>query len=277
MKITLSDVSFRYSVEVVALRNVDLAIEHGQSVALIGENGAGKTTLAKHLNGLLQPEKGRVLIGDWDTQEHSVAELATRVGYVFQNPDDQLFAGKVWDEVAFGPRNLGLPEEEIQANVEAALTKVGLAAESETHPYDLSTSERKLVSVATILAMDTEVVILDEPTTGQDVSGMAIIGKIVEDLKAAGRTVLAITHDIEFCADHFQRVVVMAGGEIVAEGLASEVLSQQELLQRSQLESPQMVRLAQALSMNASPLTVEAFMNAFEERFHRRRSRRSPG
>jgi energy-coupling factor transport system ATP-binding protein len=272
MNITLSAVSFRYPGDVVALRDVNLSIQSGQSVALIGENGAGKTTLAKHLNGLLQPEAGRVIVGDWDATEHSVAELAARVGFVFQNPDDQLFARKVWDEVAFGPRNLGLLEEEIKANVETALTRVDLAAESETHPYDLSASERKLLSIATILAMDTEVVILDEPTTGQDARGVAIIGRIVEDLKSAGRTVITITHDIEFCADHFQRVIVMAGGEIIADGPAVEVLSQHALLQQSKLEAPQMVRLALALSLKASPLTVEDFVRAFKEQFHGRYS-----
>lgn len=260
MNIVIEGVSFSYPSGVVALRDVSLTITAGESVAIIGENGAGKTTLAKHLNGLLRPERGSVHIGDWDTREHTVAQLARRVGYVFQNPDDQLFEDRVWDEVAFGPRNLGQSEAEVRANVDAALRQVGLEAMAKVHPYDLQVTQRKFVAMAAILAMRTPVVIFDEPTTGQDARGLARIGDIVKALKSEGRTVLTISHDIDFCAEHFERVVVMARGEILADGPAGAIFAQSDLLARADVEPPQLTRLAAALGLPGAPRTVEEFI-----------------
>lgn len=260
MKIRLEDVTFTYPSGVTALRQVSLAIDTGETVAVIGENGAGKTTLAKHLNGLLKPGQGRVFVGDWDTREHTVAQLAGRVGYVFQNPDDQLFESTVWAEVAFGPRNLGRDEAEVEAAVAAALSQVQLEGVAQTHPYDLHASERKRVALAAVLAMQTPAVIFDEPTTGQDSQGVALIGAIVESLRRAGRTVLTISHDIDFCAEHFERVVVMADGQVLADGLATALLGQEELLAQTAVQPPQMARLAAALGLPGTPLTVAAFL-----------------
>lgn len=276
MNLAVDDLSFSYPGGVTALRGISLKIGSGEAVAFIGENGAGKTTLAKHLNGLLEAAVGRVVVGDWDASEHTVAEMASRVGFVFQNPDDQLFARTVWDEVAFGPRNLGRPEEVVQSNVVTALEQVGLSSESKSHPYDLSFSQRKLVALAAILVMKTPMVILDEPTTGQDGFGVALVGEIVESLKAEGRTVLAISHDIDFCAEHFGRVVVMSGGKVAADGAARTILGQGELLQRADVDPPQLVRLATALSMPATPLTVDEFVDAYKEQKDDHRARRSP-
>ncbi|MCI0397207.1 MAG: energy-coupling factor ABC transporter ATP-binding protein [Chloroflexi bacterium] len=260
MNLSLTNVSFTYPSSVVALRGVSLAITAGESVALVGQNGAGKTTLARHLNGLLKPTTGQVSVGDWDTRQRTVAQLARRVGYVFQNPDEQLFAQTVQDEVAFGPRNLGRLEEEVKAQVNRALEQVGLAAEARHHPYDLQPSQRKLVALAAVLAMQTPVVILDEPTTGQDAPGVARLGELVETLKGEGRTVLAISHDLDFCAEHFARVVVMSQGQVLADGPAGQVLAQENLLAETDVEPPQLIRLAAALKLPDSPLTVEAFL-----------------
>ncbi len=266
MNISVEAVSFRYPSGVLALRDVTLHIAPGESVAIIGENGAGKTTLAKHLNGLLKPERGSVRIGGWDTREHTVAQLARRVGYAFQNPDDQLFEDNIWDEVAFGPRNLGQSEAEVHANVTATLRQLGLEAMAQVHPYDLPASQRKFVALAAVLAMRTPVVILDEPTTGQDMRGLARIAGIVEALKAEGRTVITISHDIDFCAEHFERVVVMAGGMILADGPTSAVLAQSDVLARADVEPPQLTRLARALGLPGAPRTVEEFVAALAER-----------
>lgn len=266
MNIRVDAVSFRYPSGVLALRDVTLHIAQGESVAIIGENGAGKTTLAKHLNGLLKPERGSVHIGDWDTREHTVAQLARRVGYAFQNPDDQLFEDNVWEEVAFGPRNLGQSEAEVHASVTAALKQVGLEEMAQLHPYDLPASQRKFVALAAVLAMRTPIVILDEPTTGQDARGLARLAAIVEALKAEGRTVITISHDIDFCAEHFERVVVMAGGMVLADGPTSAVLAQSEVLARADVEPPQLTRLALALGLPGAPRTVEAFVAALAER-----------
>lgn len=266
LAIAIEDVSFTYPAGAQALRGVSLNIAPGEALAIIGENGAGKTTLAKHLNGLLKPTSGRVLVGDWDTRQHTVAKMAARIGYVFQNPDDQIVERTVGDEVAFGPRRLGQTEAECAANVAAALEAVELSGEVKTHPYDLTAAQRKLVTLASVLAMRTPVVIFDEPTMGQDVRGVSLIGRIVESLKAERRTVLTITHDIDFCAAHFGRVAVMADGQVLADGPAADVLAQTDLLASTNVEPPQLVRLAQALGLGRAPLTVEGFVEAIGSR-----------
>ncbi|MGH2536564.1 MAG: energy-coupling factor ABC transporter ATP-binding protein [Candidatus Promineifilaceae bacterium] len=263
MQINVEQVSFAYPSGVQALRDVSLAIAPGEGVALIGENGAGKSTLARHLNGLLRPGRGQVRIGDWDTRQASVGQLATRVGYLFQNPDRQLFANSVLEEVAFGPRQLGQSEEEIQRSVSSTLGRVGLLERSRLHPYDLQAAERKLVALAAVLAMQTPVLILDEPTMGQDSQAIGRIAAIIAELKAAGKTVLMISHDIDFCGEQCERVVVMADGRIVADGPAGEILGRHELLLRSGVEAPQLARLALALGVPGTPLTPAEFVSAW--------------
>ena len=266
MEILVDDVTFTYPGNVLALDGVTLTVASGEAMALIGENGAGKSTLARHLNGLLKPGEGRVLVGEWDTREHTVAQLAQRVAFAFQNPDDQLFARTVRDEVAFGPRNLGRSAAETATAVEMALEQVGLGGRADAHPYDLPVADRKLVTLAAVLAMETPLLLLDEPTAGQDAEGIRRVGDIVEQLKDAGRTIIAITHDMEFCAAHFGRVVVMAGGQIIADGAAGEILRQSELLARADVQPPQLVRLAQALGLPGTPLTRAAFLDLYEEK-----------
>jgi energy-coupling factor transport system ATP-binding protein len=266
VNLVIDNVGFTYPSGAEALRGVSVRIGPGEAVAIIGENGAGKTTLVKHLNGLLKPTSGRVTVGDWDTREHSVAKLAARVGYVFQNPDDQIVERSVGEEVAFGPRRLGQTEAEVATNVTAALEMVELAGESKIHPYDLTAPQRKMVTLASVLAMRTPVVVFDEPTMGQDARGVKIIGSIVEKTKAEGRSVLIITHDIDFCAAHFERVIVMADGRMLTDGPANEVLTHTELLATTNVEPPQLVRLAQGLGLAAAPLSVDAFVQALRER-----------
>jgi energy-coupling factor transport system ATP-binding protein len=266
MNITIAAVNFSYPGGVTALAGVSLQVESGEAVAIVGENGAGKTTLVKHINGLLRPNRGRVTVGDWDTAGHTVAELAGRVGYVFQNPDDQLFERTVRRELAFGPRNLGRNQAEARASIDMALTRTGLESLAETHPYDLSFAQRKWVALASVLAMQTPIVILDEPTAGQDGRGIAALGRLVEDLKAEGRTLVAISHDLDFVADHFPRLVVMADGGILADGPAAQVLAQTDLLRRAQVDPPQLVRLAAALGLPGLPTGVEPFLAAVREK-----------
>jgi energy-coupling factor transport system ATP-binding protein len=261
MNITISDLTFTYPSGVEALQGLTLTIESGEDVAIVGENGAGKTTLVKHFNGLLRPSGGKVVVGEWDTRQYSVAKLASRVGYVFQNPDDQLFERTVIKEVSFGPRNLGRTDAEARAAATEALAAVGLEGRGDTHPYDLHLSQRKLLALAAVLAMKTPVIVLDEPTTGQDVAGLETIGRIVEQLKGERRTVVTITHDIDFAAEHFERVVVMARGKVLAAGWTGEVLGQSEVLRAAEVEPPQLARLAQALNIGGTPLTPADFVN----------------
>ncbi len=266
MNLSVENISFTYPGGAEALRGVTLDIASGEAVAIVGENGAGKTTLVKHLNGLLKPTRGRVIVGEWDTREHTVAKMATRVGFVFQNPDDQIIERTVGDEVAFGPRQLGQSAPDALANATAALEMVELAAESGTHPYDLTAPQRKLMTLASVLAMRTPVVIFDEPTMGQDARGVALIGNIIETLKSEDRTVIIITHDIDFCADHFERVVAMADGRVLADGPAADVLAQADLLATTNVEPPQLIRLAQALGLPGAPLSTDGFIASLRHR-----------
>ena len=247
--IHVEGVVHRYGDDVLALAGVDLRIEPGQRVAIVGRNGSGKTTLAKHLNGLLRPASGRVVIGGGDIASEPVHRLAATVGFVFQHPDDQLFERSVLREVSFGPRNLGRSADETGRLTEAALAATGLADDRATNPYDLDLSRRKLVALASVLAVDPPVVVLDEPTTGQDAAGVARIGAIVDALAAGGRTVIAITHDMELAAGHFDRIVLMREGRIAADGSPRDVFASggEALLEATGLRLPPVARIAARL------------------------------
>jgi energy-coupling factor transport system ATP-binding protein len=225
-EIRLEGVGFVYPDGTRALESVSLEIAPGEAVAIVGQNGSGKSTLVRHFNGLLRPTEGRVLHDGADVAGERVAALAARVGIVFQNPDRQIFAGKVRDEVAFGPRILGRSATEAAAAGTAALDAVGLADALDSNPYDLGYSRRKLLAVASVLAMGTPVLVLDEPTTGQDARGIARVQEVVRATVAAGRTVIAISHDMRFVAESFGRIVVMGGGRVLLDGTPAEVFAE---------------------------------------------------
>ena len=265
MKIRISDLHFTYPTGVDALQGISLDIEPGEQVALIGQNGSGKTTLVKHLNGLLQPTHGQVLVGDWNTKEHPVAKLARRVGYVFQNPDEQLFSKNVGMEVAFGPRNLGYDADRVEALVRDALAMTDLSDRTETNPYDLSATWRKMVALASVISMDTDIVIFDEPTTGQDAVNIARIASVIKTLHERGKTVITITHDIDFCAENFERVIALSQGRILLDGQANEVLGQEEILARTYVDPPQLTRLGKRLGFKKTVRNQEEFLQALKE------------
>jgi energy-coupling factor transport system ATP-binding protein len=266
MKLQLENVAYRYPSGVAALSDIDLEIETAASVAIVGANGAGKTTLVKHFNGLLRPIQGRVFVGDWDTRSRTVAELSSRVAFAFQNPDDQIFKSKVSDEVAFGPRNLGLSEAEVDSRVNNALDMMGLLDSSAEHPYDLNASERKLLTLAGALAMDSPVVIFDEPTTGQDTMGLARIVRMIQALKKLNRTVIVISHDLDFCAENLDTVVVMQHGEIIDHGPAVQVFANESQLRRAALDPPQLIRLAVGIGLHGAPMNTDAFLREYAGR-----------
>ena len=265
MKIRISNLHFTYPTGVDALQGISLTIEPGEQVAIIGQNGAGKTTLVKHLNGLLQPTRGQVLIGDWDTKAHSVAKLARRVGYVFQNPDEQLFSKNVGAEIAFGPRNLGYDSDRVEALVRDALAMTELSDKVDTNPYDLSATWRKMVALASVISMDTAIVIFDEPTTGQDAVNIARIANVIKTLRERGRTVITITHDIDFCAENFERVIALSQGTILLDGQANEVLGQEAILATTYVDPPQLTRLGKRLGLKKTVRNQEEFLQALNE------------
>lgn len=223
--VSVEGVSFTYPGGTTALDGVDLTVAGGERVAIVGQNGSGKSTLMRTLNGLLRPSSGRVVIGGQDIASLHVAVIAATVGLAFQDPGRQIFAGRARAEVAFGPRNLGLRGTELDARIAAALETVGLTERAETNPYDLGFSQRKLLALASVLAMGTPVVVLDEPTTGQDARGVARVRAVVDALATEGRTVLAVSHDMRFVAETFGRVVVMRAGRIVLDGTPDEVFA----------------------------------------------------
>jgi energy-coupling factor transport system ATP-binding protein len=252
-----------YAGETRALDGVDLAIARGERVAIVGQNGSGKSTLVRHFNGLLRPTEGRVFVDGADAIDRRVAHLAAIVGLAFQDPDRQIFAGKVRTEVSFGPRNLGKGKAEVEAAVAAALAATGLDKDADANPYDLGYSRRKLLSLASILAMDTPVVVLDEPTTGQDARGIARVHEIVAALAAAGRTVVAISHDMRFVADAFERVIVMRDGRIVLDGPPADVFAEPAwpTLASTFLEPPLAARIGARLGLGSTP-TDESLLAA---------------
>ncbi len=265
MHIAIENLHFTYPSGVVALQNVSLAVEAGEQVAIIGQNGSGKTTLIKQLNGLLRPTQGTVRIGDWLTTEHSVAKMAARVGYVFQNPDDQLFKGSVHDEVKFGPGNLGFSAEKTEQLVQQALTLLELTDKAAVNPYDLTATWRKRVAMAAVLAMDTPIVIFDEPTTGQDYQSVQRLAQIFHTLHEQGKTVVAISHDIDFVAENFARIVVMGQGHVLLDGTAEAVFAQAELLYSTDVEPPQLTRLGKRLEMDPVVYTADNFLAALRK------------
>lgn len=234
-----------------ALDGVSLRIGAGERVALIGQNGSGKTTLVRHLNGLLRPTAGRVLLDGTDAATLTVAQLARSVGLVFQDPDRQIFAPSVRAEVEFGPRNLGLAGEGLRAAVGAALAATGLADAASVNPYDLGGSRRKLLALAGVLAMQTPVLVLDEPTTGQDARGVERVRAVIDEAHRSGRTVLTVSHDMRFVAETADRVIVMREGRIVLDGTPAEAFapSAWEALRSTHVEPPLPARVAARLGI----------------------------
>ena len=228
--------------------NLNLLLDH-RTTAIIGQNGAGKTTLVRLLKGLLKPVSGSIYFGEEDISQKTVAMLAGKVGYVFQNPDDQIFKYNVLDEVMFGPLNIGMNPETAKEKALKALELMGLSGKEKENPYDLDLHERKMVAIASVLAMDTEVIILDEPTIAQDDTGKKRISSMIKQLSDSGKLVIAILHDMDFVAENFERVIVMAHGTVLADGVPEEVFAQDEVLKKARLQKPSMTQLLERLGM----------------------------
>jgi len=264
MKIDINDLHHTYPGDIRALNGISLHIASGERVGIVGQNGAGKTTLVKHINGLLKPTSGNILIGDWDTREHPVSKLALRVGYVFQNPDEQLFCKTVHDEISFGPKNLKYPPARIEELVSDAIELTELQGKENTNPYDLSPTWRKMVALASIIAMDTPIVIFDEPTTGQDAVNIARIAHIVHILGKRGKTVITITHDIDFCAENFERIIALSQGKVLLDGAVDEIIGQEEILATTYVEPPQITRLGLRLGLPEIVRNQDEFIRTYK-------------
>jgi energy-coupling factor transport system ATP-binding protein len=241
--IRVKEVYFTYPNDVEALKGVSLTIEDGQFVAIMGQNGAGKTTLVKHFNGLLKPTKGHVLVNGVDTKKVSVAKLSKDVGFVFQNPDHQLFSETVEQEISFALRNFGFEEDVIEKRIEWALNLLGLIEYRKTSPFMLSGGERKRVALASVLAWDPKMLIMDEPTIGQDYEQKEKLRQFILQMRTQGKTIIAVTHDVEFVAECNPRVVLMREGKIIGDGQARKILTDQETLMRASIVPPQIAQI----------------------------------
>jgi len=254
--IEVKDLYFTYPTGVEALKGITLNIDDGEFLAIMGQNGAGKTTLVKHFNGLLKSTKGEVVVDGVSTREVSVAQLARKVGFVFQNPDHQLFCETVEEEVAFALRNFGFEENAIKKRVDWALNLLDVTQYRQTSPFMLSGGERKRVALASVLAWDPQVVILDEPTIGQDHQQKDKLRQFIVQLNAQKKTVIVVTHDVEFVAECNPRVVLMTEGKIVAEGLAEEILTNQKLVAQASIVPPQITQIFLGLPDFGLPTNV---------------------
>ena len=242
----VKDLRFSYGKGREVLHGLNLALDH-RPTAIIGQNGAGKTTLVRVLKGLLKPDSGEIRYQGENLETKTVAELASRVGYVFQNPDDQIFKYKVLEEVMFGPLNIGMSPQEAEASAHEALRMVGLDEKAGENPYDLELSERKMVAIASVLAMNTDVIILDEPTIAQSWNGREKIREIIQAKAAEGKLVIAILHDMDFVANSFARVIAMAHGEILADDTPAEVFRNHPVLEKAALAAPPLYELLEEL------------------------------
>ena len=254
--IEVKNLHFTYSTGLEALKGIDLTVEDGEFLAVMGQNGAGKTTLVKHFNGLLKPTTGEVLVDGVSTRDVSVAKLARNVGFVFQNPDHQLFSETVEDEVAFALKNFGFEEDVIKKQVDWALNLLDIAHYRETSPFMLSGGERKRVALASILAWDPQAIILDEPTIGQDHQQKEKLQQFILQLNAQKKTVVVVTHDVEFVAECNPRVILMRQGKILAEGKAEDVMTNPELVAQASIVPPQITQIFLGLADLGLPTDV---------------------
>lgn len=269
--IVCRNLTYAYPSGVRALAGVDLDIGRGETVAVVGQNGSGKTTLVRHFNGLLKPASGSVVVGGLDTRDTRIAVLAAKVGLAFQDPDRQIFAGSVQAEVSFGARNVGLRGAQLEQAVDTALHSVGLSEHRKTNPYDLGYSRRKLLTIASVLAMATPIVVLDEPTTGQDARGVRTVRQVCEALASAGRTVVCVSHDLRFVAESFARVVVMRAGRIALDGGPGDVFAESAwpTLRSTNLEPPYEAVVGTRNGLGSTP-TAASVVSALVARSSRR-------
>ncbi len=242
---------------ILALKGVTVRIPEGQFAAIVGQNGSGKTSLARCISGYLRPTCGSLRVAGAEVWRLRPSQRATRVGYVFQNPDHQLFRERVWDDVAFGPQNLGASPDQIQESVEQVLRRLELWDKRELHPFQLSRGDRQRLAIASIIVMRPRVLIVDEPTTGQDPARSREIMDLLAHLNAEqGMTVLIITHVMELVAEYARWVVVMHDGRVLLDGPPRDVFSRAEELRVTRISPPPVARLGLSLGLHPLPITV---------------------
>lgn len=255
---------------VLALKETNLEIQRGEVLGVVGQNGSGKTTLVKHFNGLLRPTSGRLLINGEDAKSKRIHELAGQVGYVFQNPNHQLFATTVRAELQFGPTNLGLPADAIDKQVQQAAEFFDIAHLLDMHPYRLAFPLRKMVAMASIYSMGSDVFVLDEPTTGQDHGGSNMVRRLVHRLREQAKTVVIVSHDMALIAEVTDRVLALWSAEVIAAGTPREIFANDDAMKRTKLFPPQITQFSRRWFKTGMPQvslsvaeTVDAIMGGY--------------
>ena len=268
----VKDLKYSYNADYQALKGVSLKVEKGEMIALLGKNGAGKSTLFLHLNGIYQPDEGKVFIDGEELKydKKSLLKFRQKVGIVFQNPDDQIFAPTVEEDVAFGPLNLGLSMEEVQDRVTEALERVGMSGYEKTAPHHLSGGQKKRVAIAGILAMKPEIMVLDEPTAGLDPQGVEDLSKLLDELNGEGITIIISTHEVDLVPNYANRVFVLVDGILIGEGTPKDIFAQPEILEKANLKVPIVTDLFQQLEEEQGfdmegdyPLTIDEAKDKF--------------
>ncbi|WP_405267726.1 ATP-binding cassette domain-containing protein [Methanobrevibacter sp.] len=267
----VKNIKYSYNSDYQALKGVSLKVERGDMIALLGKNGAGKSTLFLHLNGIYQPDEGQVFIDGEELKydKKSLLKFRQKVGIVFQNPDDQIFAPTVEEDVAFGPLNLGLSMEEVQDRVEEALARVGMSGYEKTAPHHLSGGQKKRVAIAGILAMRPEIMVLDEPTAGLDPQGVVDLSKLLNELNNEGITIIISTHEVDLVPNYANKVFVLVDGLLIAEGTPKEIFAKPEILEQANLKVPIVTDLFQQLEEEGFdmqgdyPLTIDEAKDKF--------------
>ena len=255
--IEIKNASFRYPNGFVALENINLTIHEGEKVAIVGQNGAGKTTCVKMMNGLNRPFEGDVIVDGVNTKSVTVATVARKVGYVFQNPDEQIFNNTARKEIEFMPRYYKLSEEEIRQRVDYAVDVCNIEKYMETNPYEIPYPIRKFVAIAAVIASRPKYIILDEPTAGQDLHGTEVLGKMVDKLTKDGITMITITHDMEFAVRNFDRIIAMAHKNVICDGTAQDVFWNEQVVADAKIKKPTIGELAKRLGMDGRILFSE--------------------
>ena len=269
----VKNIKYSYTKDYQALKGVSLKVEKGEMVALLGKNGAGKSTLFLHLNGIYEPDEGQVFIDGEELKydKKSLLKFRQKVGIVFQNPDDQIFAPTVEEDVAFGPLNLKLPMEEVQKRVTESLARVGMSGFEKKAPHHLSGGQKKRVAIAGILAMKPEIMVLDEPTAGLDPQGVRGLSKLLKELNEEGITIIISTHEVDLVPNYAKKVFVLVDGLLIAEGTPKEIFAQPEILDKANLEVPIVTELFHDLEKegfdmnNDYPLTIDEAKEKFLE------------
>ncbi|HJH28087.1 MAG TPA: ABC transporter ATP-binding protein [Methanosarcinaceae archaeon] len=259
------DMWFGYKNDNPILKGINISINKGEFVALIGANGSGKTTMLKCLIGLLRPDKGRILLDEKDIRNTGVAELAGIVGYLFQNPDYQLFADTVHEEVAFGLKNRSSYSSDIEFKVNEALEMMELTELKERHPHSLSRGQRQRLAVASILAMEPDILVLDEPTTGQDWGHLTLFMEQIKKLNGAGKTIILITHDMGLVAKYADRTIIMQDGKIAMDGSTRDVFSRSDVLKKASIELHLLARISNDIKVADKRFPMLLNMNEFQE------------